>query len=83
MICVSILFNIIYIHNTAGEIGPSPLVMYSYGPLDMGVQKQGDQLETTCSSSVRIRGCCTGELLKRLTIGRWGKRGSGISVLIA
>ena len=31
--------------------------MYSYGPLQMAEQKQGDQLEPTYSSSVRIQGC--------------------------
>ena len=33
--------------DTAGEVGTSSLVMYSYGPLHMAEQKQGDQLEPT------------------------------------
>ena len=41
--------------NTAGEVGTSSLVMFSYGPLHMAEQKQGDLLEPTYSSSVRIR----------------------------
>ena len=42
--------------DTAGEVGMSSLVMYSSGRLHMAKQKQGDQLEPTYSSSVRIRG---------------------------
>ena len=42
--------------DTAGDVGTSLLVMHSYGPLHMAEQKQGDQLEPTYSSSVRIRG---------------------------
>ena len=42
--------------DTAGEAGMSSLVMYSYGPLHMAEQKQGDQLKPTYSSSVRIQG---------------------------
>ena len=33
------------IRDTAGEVGTSLLVMYSYGPLHMDEQKQDDQLE--------------------------------------
>ena len=39
-----------------GEVGTSSFVMNSYGPLHMAEQKQGDQLEPTYSSFVRIRG---------------------------
>ena len=42
--------------DTAGEVATSSLVMYSYGPLHMAKKKQGDQLESTYSSFVRIRG---------------------------
>ena len=37
-----------------GEVGTSSSVIYFYGPLYMAEQKQGDQLEPTYSSSVRI-----------------------------
>ena len=57
--------------------------MYSYEPLHMAEQKQGDQLEPTYSSSVRIRGIAPRTCWMRLTIGRCGKRGLGISVLMA
>ena len=33
--------------DTAGEVGTSSLVMYSYGPRHMAEQKQGNQLEPT------------------------------------
>ena len=69
--------------DTAGEVGTSSWVMYSYGPLHMAEQKQGDQLEPTYGSSVRIRDVALGTYWKRWTIGRGGKRGSGISMLIA
>ena len=42
--------------DTAGEVATSSLVMYFYGPLYIAEQNQGDQLEPTYSSSVRIRG---------------------------
>ncbi len=42
--------------DTAGEVGTSSLEMHSYGPQHMAEQKQGDQLEPTYSSYVRIRG---------------------------
>ena len=57
--------------------------MYSYWHLHMAKQKQGDQLEPTYSSSVRIRGVALRTCRKRWTIGRGGERGSGISVQIA
>ena len=69
--------------NTAGEVGMSSLVMYSYGPLHMVEQKQGNQLEPTYSSSVRIRGVTLRTYRKQWMIGRGGERGSGISVLMA
>ena len=49
----------------------------------MAEQKQGDQLEPTYGSSVKIRGVALGTCRKRCTIGRGGEIGSGISVLIA
>ena len=57
--------------------------MHSYGPLHMAEQKQDDQLEHTCSSSVRIRDVALKTCQRRRTIGRSGERGSGISVLAA
>ena len=56
--------------------------MFSYGPPHMAEQKQGDQLEPTYSSSVRIRDVALRTCQKRWTIERSGKRGSG-SVLAA
>ena len=41
--------------DTTGEAGTSSKVMYSNGPPQMAKQKQGDQLEPTYTSSVRIR----------------------------
>ena len=49
----------------------------------MAEQKQSDRLEPTYISSVRIRDVALRTCQKRLTIGRSGERGSGISVLIA
>ena len=57
--------------------------MYSYRPLHMAEQNQGDQLAPTYSSSVRIRGVALRTCQKRWTTGRGGERGSGISVLMA
>ena len=57
--------------------------MYSYGPPHMAVKKQDDQHEHTFSSYVRIRDVVLKTYLGRWTIGRSGKRGSGISVLPA
>ena len=49
----------------------------------MAAQKQGDQLERTFSSYVRIQDVVLKTYLGRWTIGRNGERGSGISVLPA
>ena len=57
--------------------------MFCYGPLQMAEKKQGDQLEPTYSSFMRIRGVAWGTYQKRWTIGRSGERGSAISVLVA
>ena len=57
--------------------------MYSYGSLHMAEQKQGDQLEPTYSSSVKIRGVSLRTCQKRWTIGKGGERESEISVLMA
>ena len=57
--------------------------MYSYGSPHMAAQKQGDQLERTFSSYVRIQDVVLKTYLGRWTIGRSGERGSGISVLPA
>ena len=69
--------------NTAGVVGTSSLVRYSYGSLHMAGQKQDDQLEPTYSSSVRIRSVALRTCRKRWTIRRGGVRRSGISVLMA
>ena len=53
------------------------------GPPHMAVQKQDDQHKHTFSSYVRIRDVVLKTYLVRWTIGRSGKRGSGISVLPA
>ena len=57
--------------------------MYSYGPPHMAGQKQDDQHENTFSSYARIRDVALKTCQRRWTIGRSGKRGSGISVLAA
>ena len=57
--------------------------MNSYRPLHMAKQKQGDQLEPTYGSSVRIRGVALKTCRKQWTVGRGGEKGSGISVLMA
>ena len=57
--------------------------MYSYGPPYMAEQKQDGQLEHTYSSSVKIWNVALKTCQKRWTIERSGKRGSGISVLVA
>ena len=69
--------------DTAGEAGTSSQVMYSYRPSHMAGQKQDDQLESTYSSSVRIRDVALRACQKRWTIGRSGERGSGISMMAA
>ena len=57
--------------------------MYSYGPPHMAEQKQDDQLEHTYSSYVKLRDVALRTCQRRWTIGKSGKRGSGISVLAA
>ena len=57
--------------------------MYSYGSPHMAAQKQDDQLERTFSSYVRIQDVVLKTYLGWWTIGRSGRRGSGISVLPA
>ena len=49
----------------------------------MAEQKQDDQLEHTYGSYARIRDVALKTYQRRLTIGRGGERGSGISVLAA
>ena len=48
----------------------------------MDKQRLDDQLEPTCSSSVPIRDVAPKTCKKQWTIGRGGKRGSGISLLM-
>ena len=69
--------------DTAGEVGTSSYVMYSYGPLHMTKQKQGDHLEPIYSSSVRKRSVALRTYRKRWMKGRGGEKGSGISVPMA
>ncbi len=57
--------------------------MCSYGPLHTAVQKQDDQHEHTFSNYERIQDVVLKTCLRRLTIGKSGERGSGISVLPA
>ena len=57
--------------------------MYSYGPLHMAEQKQGDQLEPIYRSSMMIQGVALRTCRKRWTMGSGGERGSGIFVLMA
>ena len=69
--------------DTVGEARTSSWVMYSYGPSNMANQKQDDQLEHTYSSYVMIWDVTLKTWQRRWMIGRWGERGSGISVLVA
>ena len=69
--------------DTAGEAETSSQVMYSYGPPHKAEKKQDEQLEHTYSSYVRIRGVALKTCQRQWTIGRSGKRGSGISMLAA
>ena len=58
--------------------------MYSCGPhVHMDGQRQDDQLEPTYSSSVPIRDVALKTSRKQWTIEMGGKRGSGISGLMA
>ena len=59
------------------------LVMYSYGPPHMAVQKQDDQHDHTFSNYVRIRDVVLKTCRGQWTIGKSGERGSEISVLPA
>ena len=69
--------------DTAGEVVASSLVMYPCGPPHGDKQRQDVQLEHTYSSSVQILDVAQKTCQKQWTIGRVGKRGSEISVLIA
>ena len=69
--------------DTAGEAETSSSVIYSYGPPHIAEQKQAEQFEHTYSSYVRIRDVALKICQRRWTIGRSGKRGSGISVQAA
>ena len=57
--------------------------MFSHRSPHRAEQKQGNQLEPTYSSFVRIRDVALMTNQKRWTIGRSGERGSRISVLVA
>ena len=54
-----------------------------HGPPHMAEQKQDDQLEQESSSYVRTRDVALKTCQRRWTMGRSGKRGSGISVPVA
>ena len=71
------------LQDTAGDVEMNSQVMYSCGPLHMDEQRQDIQLELTYSSSVLIQDIAMRTCRKQWTIGRCGKRGSEISVLIA
>ena len=58
-------------------------IQYSYEPPHMVRQKQDDQLEHTFSSYVRIQDVALKTCQRWWMIGRSGKRGSGIFVLVA
>ena len=58
-------------------------MIYSYGPPHIAEKKQDKQLKHTYSSSVRIRNVALKTCQRRWTIGRSGKRGSGIFLLVA
>ena len=51
--------------------------MFSYGPRHMAEQKQGSQLEPTCSSSVRIRDVALRTSQKQWMIGGVARKGQG------
>ena len=69
--------------DTAGEAETSSYVMYSNGPPHLAERNQDDQLEHTCSSSVRIGDVALMTCQKRWTIGGSDERGPGISMLAA
>ena len=72
------------IHSALRHIEAKSLINCNYyGPLHMDEQKQGDQLEPTCSSSVRIWDVALRTSGKWWTIGRGGEKRSGISVSMA
>ena len=71
------------IWDTAGKVGTSSSVMYSSGSFHVDEQRQDDQLEPTCSSSVPILDVVLKMCRKQWTLGRCGERGSGRSVLAA
>ena len=62
---------------------PFILPAICYGPPHMAEQKQDDQFEHTYSSYVRIRDVALKTCQRQWIIGRSGKRGSRISVLVA
>ncbi len=57
--------------------------MYSCEPLNTAEQRQSDKFESTYSSSVLIRDVALRTSWKQWMIEKGGKRGSGISMLIA
>ena len=69
--------------DTAGEVGTSSYVKYSYRPPHMAEQKRDDLIEHTYSSYERIRDVALKTCQRWWTIGRRGERGSEISVLAA
>ena len=69
--------------DTAGEVRTSSYVMYSCVAFHMDEQRQDDQHEPTCSSSVSIRDVALKTLTEAMDDREGGERGSGISVLMA
>ena len=89
--CKSTCWSLIAVVRCANSISPLIIktkfflnVIYwlRYYCVHMAEQKQGDQLEPTYSSSVRIRGAALKSCRMRWTIGRGGERRSGIPVLM-
>ena len=68
--------------DTAGEVGLF-FTIVNCGPLHMDDQKQDDQLEPTSNSFVPTQDVALKTYQKQWTIERSGRRGSGISMLMA
>ena len=68
--------------DTAGEVGTSSKMTYSWGPPHMDEQRQDNQLEPIYSSSVQIWDVALKTCRKQWMIEKGGGRGSGISMLM-
>ena len=69
--------------DTAREVRVNSWVTYSGGPLHMDEQSQEDKLEPTYNSFVPILDIALKTCGKQWLIENGGKKGSGISVLMA